>query len=327
MRFPRLRSVLTVAVTVGIFYLAAAVLQRQLAGVRWQEVVADLHAVNPLTVLAALACCAISYASLAFHEVLAIREAAPESGCSRRRAIVTALVAYPIGHAVGVGALSGGAIRLRWYTAAGLPLKAVGETVLLCMIPYAVGLGVLLSLSLIWRGGPAAALLGVPVGWTLGLALFFLSFHVVYIIATERVRGRWQWPRWLGGLSLKLPSGRLTRRQYLIGMVDVGAAAAILWLFLPPEVELSYPAFLPLYVLCIFAALASNVPAGLGVFESVLLALLPHVPPGQLVGAMLLYRCIYEVLPLALAVVGLAAVEVVGKGRAPLSEPRSSAVP
>lgn len=319
MRLPRLRSVLTVAVTVGIFALAAAVLQRQLSGVHWTEVVADLAAVNPVTVLAALLCCGISYASLAFHEVLAIREAAPDGRCTPRRAIATALVAYPIGHAVGVGALSGGAVRLRWYTAAGLSLSAVGEMVLLCMVPYAVGLGVLFSVSLIFRGGPASALLGVPAGWATGLALFFLSFHAVYLVATERVRGHWQWPGWLGGLSLKLPSGRLTRRQYLVGIVDVGSAAAILWLFLPPEVGLSYPAFLPLYVLCIFAALASNVPAGLGVFESVLLAMLPHVPPGQLVGAMLLYRCVYEVLPLALAVLGLAAAELAGKGRAPKS--------
>ena len=160
MRLPRLRSVLTVAVTVGIFALAAAVLQRQLSGVHWTEVVADLEAVNPVTVLAALLCCGISYASLAFHEVLAIREAAPDGRCTPRRAIATALVAYPIGHAVGVGALSGGAVRLRWYTAAGLSLSAVGEMVLLCMVPYAVGLGVLFSVSLIFRGGPASALLG-----------------------------------------------------------------------------------------------------------------------------------------------------------------------
>lgn len=317
MRLPRLRSVLTVLVTVGIGYLAASVLRRQLAGVSWTEVLADLQAVSPLTVACAVACCGLAYGALAWHEVLALREAAPDSACTPRRAVFTALVAYPIGHAVGVGALSGGAIRLRWYAAAGLSLAAVGQVVLLCTIPYAVGLGVLFSLSLIWWGGPASALLGIPVGWSVGMALFFLSFHVVYLVATERVRGRWQWPRWLGGLSLQLPSGRFTRRQYLLGMVDVAGAAGILWMFLPESVGLSYFAFLPIYVLCIFAALASNVPAGLGVFESVLLTLLPHVAPGQLLGAMLLYRCVYEVLPLGFAVLGLAAGELLGKGRAP----------
>lgn len=317
----RLRSVLTVAVTVGIFYLAASVLQRQLAGVQWADVLVHLREVQWLTVVAALACCALSYAALAYHEVLAVEEATGTlpvpgaAGCSRRRAIVTALVAYPIGHAVGVGALSGGAVRLRWYTATGLSLAEVGQVVLLCTIPYAVGLGVLFSVSLLWRGEIAAALLHVPAGWATGLALAFLAFHVGYVTATARVRGVWQWPRWLGGLSLKLPSGRLTRLQYLLGVIDVGAAAGILYLFLPAGIGMSYVAFLPLYVLCIFAALASNVPAGLGVFESVLLVLLPHVPPGQLLGAMVLYRCVYEVVPLAMAVLGLAASEIAGKGR------------
>ncbi len=313
----RLRSVLTVAVTVGIFCLAAAVLQRQLAGVQWADVLVHLRAVQWLTVAAALAFCGLSYASLAYLEILAVQEAAGLGGCSQRRAFATALVAYPIGHAVGVGALSGGAVRLRWYTAAGLSLAEVGQVVVLCTIPYAVGLGVLLSVSLLWRGEIAAALLHVPAHWATALAVASLLFHVGYVTATFRVRGRWQWPRWLGGLSLKLPSGRLTRMQYLLGVVDVGAAAGILYLFLPADIGMSYVAFLPLYVLCIFAALASNVPAGLGVFESVLLVMLPHVPPGQLLGAMLLYRCVYEVVPLAWAVLGLAFAELAGKGRSP----------
>ena len=45
--------------------------------------------------------------------------------------------------------------------------------------------------------------------------------------------------------------------------------------------------------------------------------MLPHVPPGQLLGAMLLYRCVYEVVPLAWAVLGLAFAELAGKGRSP----------
>lgn len=313
----RLRSLVTVLVTLGIFYLAASVLQRQLAGVQWADVLVHLREVQWLTVVAALACCAISYSALSYHEVLAVAEAADHGGCSRRRAIVTALVAYPIGHAVGVGALSGGAVRLRWYTAAGLSLAEVGQVVVLCTIPYAVGLGVLFSVSLLWRGEIAAALLHVPAGWATGLALAFLLFHIGYVTATFRLRGHWQWPRWLGGLSLKLPSGGLTRMQYLLGVVDVGAAAGILYLFLPSGIGMSYVEFLPLYVLCIFAALASNVPAGLGVFESVLLVMLPHVPPSQLLGAMLLYRCVYEVVPLAWAVFGLALAELAGKGRSP----------
>jgi len=41
----------------------------------------------------------------------------------------------------------------------------------------------------------------------------------------------------------------------------------------------------------------SHVPAGLGVLESMLLLLLPGVPPEQLLAAVLIYRMIYEIVP------------------------------
>ena len=48
-------------------------------------------------------------------------------------------------------------------------------------------------------------------------------------------------------------------------------------------------------------------PAGLGVLESMLLLLLPDVPPEQLLAAVLMYRAIYEIVPMliALALVGV----------------------
>jgi uncharacterized membrane protein YbhN (UPF0104 family) len=45
----------------------------------------------------------------------------------------------------------------------------------------------------------------------------------------------------------------------------------------------------------------SHVPAGLGVLESMLLLLLPDVPPEQLLAAVLMYRLIYEIVPVLLA--------------------------
>jgi uncharacterized membrane protein YbhN (UPF0104 family) len=55
------------------------------------------------------------------------------------------------------------------------------------------------------------------------------------------------------------------------------------------------------YLASILAGALSHVPAGLGVLESVLLLLLPQVPPAELLAAVLLYRVIYEVIPLVVA--------------------------
>jgi len=52
------------------------------------------------------------------------------------------------------------------------------------------------------------------------------------------------------------------------------------------------------------AGVIAHVPAGLGVFEFVFVALLSHVvSEGRLIGALLGYRAIYYILPLGIALV------------------------
>lgn len=326
----QVRRWLPLLFAVTVFAVAAWVLNRQLADVRWVDVEAQLRAVDATTLLAAVGCCLASFIALAVHEVAAVRQATrdePAPRCTPRRSFITALIAYPIGHAVGVGALSGGAVRLRLYSAAGLSLAQVGQVVVLCLLPYGAGLGVLFAGALLLHREEAGALLHLTPLLATVVAATLLLVHGGYITATFRLRGAARLPRWLGGSTVALPPGRLTLLQYAVGIVDVCGAAAILWLFLPDSAGLGFAAFLPVYVLCILAAIASNVPAGLGVFEAILIGLLPQVPKDALFGAVLLYRCVFELLPLAWALLLFAGAEAAGKGRDVEVSNRGSSVP
>ena len=75
------------------------------------------------------------------------------------------------------------------------------------------------------------------------------------------------------------------------------AIVAVLYLLLPESVGTGYLAFLGAYLASVLAGVLSHVPAGLGVLESMLLLLLPDVPPEQLLAAVLMYRVIYEIVP------------------------------
>jgi phosphatidylglycerol lysyltransferase len=63
-------------------------------------------------------------------------------------------------------------------------------------------------------------------------------------------------------------------------------------------------------LLALTAGAASNVPGGIGVFEFVLLLLLPGVPQDRLLGALVAYRAIYYFAPFAVALVLLGVHEV-----------------
>ena len=73
-------------------------------------------------------------------------------------------------------------------------------------------------------------------------------------------------------------------------------------MLLPDSIPLHFFSFVGLYVLALQSGVISNVPGGVGVFESVLIQLLPGGATAELVSAVLLYRFIYYFVPLVLGV-------------------------
>jgi uncharacterized membrane protein YbhN (UPF0104 family) len=93
--------------------------------------------------------------------------------------------------------------------------------------------------------------------------------------------------------------------QVVIGVVDNGVAAAIIWLLMPPGAVL-YQTFVGAYAVAAVAGLISTVPAGAGVFEGSISTLLPNADPAPLAAAFLGYRLTYYLLPLVIACLALA---------------------
>ena len=98
--------------------------------------------------------------------------------------------------------------------------------------------------------------------------------------------------------------------QVIVGLIETLLVAAILYLFLEPSLDIGLPAFVAIYVLAIVVSVISHVPAGLGVLEATLLLMLPEVPTAQLLAAVLAYRVVFELLPLAVGLAALAISEV-----------------
>jgi uncharacterized membrane protein YbhN (UPF0104 family) len=193
--------------------------------------------------------------------------------------------------------LSGGALRYRMYTPAGFSAMEVGATVLLCNLPYALGFGLLFDLALVFGAERLAPLFRISSQWLFALGCIGLAKDVGYVLFVKLRKA----PIRLGGWAVNLPPLRLTLLQFLVGIVDVVFISSVLYVLLPESARLPYLPFLAVYLASVLAGVLSHVPAGLGVLESMLLLLLPHVPPAELLASVLLYRVIYEVVPLVLA--------------------------
>ena len=287
----RLGKLLPPIASFAIIAIAALVLWRKLAKVDPSGVAASFAAIPVSMLVLAGVFTAGALFAMAIYEVQMLRYLRPMAGW--RRPFVTALIAFPIGHAVGFGAFSGGAIRYRIYSAAGFSAADVGKLILLSVMPFASGLGLLAGVSMLAATEGAAEALHLQPQIVTMIGAGILLTHIIYVslvIARVRPLGSWM-------PAFELPSPRLTTIQYLLGVAEVLCAIAVLYVLLPADAGISFPAFVAVFVTAITAGTLSGVPAGLGVFESILLVTLTNVPPESLLGSVLAYRLVYELLP------------------------------
>jgi uncharacterized membrane protein YbhN (UPF0104 family) len=294
-RRSRLKTTLGIAASVAIAGLAAYVLYTTFQRISFADVLANVRATPASTLLLAAACAAGAFTVLAAYEVAVVRYVKHCIG--RAKPVITALIAFPLGHAVGQTLLSGSALRYRMYAPAGFSAMEVGATVLLCGMPYALAFGLLLDLALVFSADALAPLFRISSEWLFVLGCVGLVKDAGYLLFVWRRKK----PIRLGGWAVNVPTLRMTVLQLVVGVTDIVLISSVLYLLLPESADIALLPFIAIYLASILVGVVSHVPAGLGVLESMLLLLMPHVPPEQLLASVLLYRVIYEVIPLVLA--------------------------
>jgi len=292
---------------ISIAALAAWVVFQRIEEIDFEDVAQHLRSVPLPTIITALLCAAGVYITIGLYEGIAVRLASGRN--LRWQAFRTAVIANPIGRAIGVAMVSGGALRYRMYAPEGLSIREVGAIILLVAMPYVFGVGWLIDISLLLHLQDAARAFQLPVAVVAIFGVLGLAKDVGWLAF---VASRTE-PITIRGQSIRLPSLRDALVQIAFGLVQISLMTTILYLFMPPELNMTWPAFVAIYCLSFVAGQVSNVPAGLGVLEAALFLLLPQVPPGKLVGAVLAYRAVYELLPLGVALVLLLIYETTNK--------------
>lgn len=284
--------------------VVALALHNLLHTVRYEDVLAAVAQTPHADLLLALLATALSYFALTGYDASALKYAGAQ--VKRSTVLLTSYVAYALGNTVGLGPLTGGAVRMRLYTAAGLTPQQVVQAIGFNTAAFGLGMTAFGALALLWAAPEVQGIAGLP-SWALqALAVALLAGlgAVLYLCGRQErinVFGRW---------TLRLPPAELAWRQLGISAADLAASAAALW-FLLPDAPVGLPAFVAFYALAVVVSLISHVPGGLGVFEAIiLLAYGDHAAPEAVLGALVLYRGIYYVLPLVIATGLLAAHEL-----------------
>lgn len=205
-------------------------------------------------------------------------------------------LANAIAHAIGANLLVSSAVRARFYDRYNVGLTQVAGTTLFAAVSFAVGLSALSGAGLVLASDADLAHTAMSVQAARGLGWTLLAFAGGYVLLCAARRR----PISAFGRSVTLPSVTDALAQLVLGVIDNGTAAAILWILLPGG-GVSYVSFVGAYAIACVVGLVSSVPGGAGVFESAMAALLPGVDTAALAAAFLGYRLAYYLLPLVLA--------------------------
>ena len=280
--------------TLAFFALLAALLWNQARSIEWGEVREALAGYRPGTLVLAAALAAASYTVYSCYDLLSRHY----SGhlLPTRQVMGLTFVCYAFN--LNLGSLVGGlALRYRLYSRLGLDAPTITRIVSFSMATNWLGYLLL--------AGAAFALQppDLPPQWRLdpgglrGLGGAMIAAGIAYLAACAFARRR-SWT--LRGHVFALPPLPLALAQVGVSMLNWLLMGAIVWLLLQQRVP--YPNVLATLLVAAVAGVITHVPAGLGVLEAVFVALLSHcAPAAQLVAALLAYRAVYYLAPLALA--------------------------
>jgi phosphatidylglycerol lysyltransferase len=283
--------------------LAFLGVERAAAGVSAAALTAALRATPASTLLTALAATAVSYMTLFGYDLSGLHYARARPPLSS--AFLASFCGYAIGNAVGFGALSGGAVRYRIYTAAGLSPGQIARVILFISVAIGLGLATLAAIGLVLCADRVGETLGTPSAplRTVGAVLLVMATGVLAFLAMRRR------PLAIGPLRVEPPGAALILGQIVLTTADLLAATAVLWVLLPPT-GIGFFAFAVVFAAALGLGVLSHVPGGLGVFELVILyAVGSRAPVSAVAAALVTYRAIYFLLPLSVSTVLLAGLE------------------
>jgi uncharacterized membrane protein YbhN (UPF0104 family) len=294
--------------------VALYVLHRQLATYHLRDIRRALASIPSVDVWLAGALTVLGYAAMTGYDALALRYV--RCPLPYRKTSLVSFMSFAFSNNMGFGMLAGGSVRYRLYGGWGLSALDITRVILFCSFTFLMGLFVFGGFVFLLFPLPIPPEISVlPCSTTRPLGILFLALVAVYVGLRLFRFG----PLRVWALEFPAPPWPILGTQVLMASLDWALAGATLYVLLPSHPASGLPSFFAVFILAQVAGVASQVPGGIGVFETIVVLLLSStVQAPDVVAALLAFRAIYYLVPFGMATLLLGGFEVAQK-RAALS--------
>lgn len=280
----------------GLFFfiLAAGMLWWQLRNYSLSDIAHAILDIPIINLFLACTACLAGYLALSLYDYLALRYVGGR--VTWWKWMLAGMLGFAISNNAGHAVVSGGAIRYRLYTRWRIRGSDILKMLTISGFTYFLGASaiVVIGYFLIPR-----AVFNNSVGVSMGLNTLFIFcatilltyFAITLIFHKKSIK--------VGDINFQIPSTQMAFGQTILGITDSVLAGLVLYVCLIPFVDIPFTTFIGLFVIAQTTGVFSQVPGGIGVFESVFMLALPDtIDKANIFGALLAYRIIYYVLPL-----------------------------
>ena len=290
-----------VAVVVSVWLLSRDFRGEAVAKEVWQALWAISGFDYCLCILSAL----LAYLALAFYDRIALWHLGIDDIPFAFVALCS-FTTYALSHTIGFSVLSGAMVRYRAYSSRGMSAAQVAVLVALCSITFALGVMLIGGLVLAFEPQELRRIAGMLPDFltneTIAHLIGVASLALVVAYGTGSVL-RLK-PLTFRNFRIDYPRPEVAVAQFVIAPLELVGAAGIIYFALPAAGNPGFPVVMAIFVGAFAAALASNAPGGLGVFELLFINALQSdaLPRTKVLAAVLMFRLFYLLIPLAFAI-------------------------
>ncbi|MDI6402174.1 lysylphosphatidylglycerol synthase domain-containing protein [Balneolaceae bacterium ANBcel3] len=288
-----------------LFIIAFRVLRQEIQQFSWSTFMEHISMIPVSHLAGAMAASVAGYLILTAYDKLALHYVGIR--IPWKKYAKASFLGFAFSHNITPSLLVGGTIRYRIYSSMGISGFDVTKVVGFCALTLWIGFMSLGGLAFTSTFFVIPSEVSFPLPGLPWLGILFLILVALYLILCRNIRSTLVFRKHIFSLP-KLP---LAIGQVVAGSLDLAVSSLVLYLLLPPIPELSWPAFLAIYLLGFMGGIISQVPGGLGVIETILVLMLgAYTDTTLILSAVLAYRLLYFILPLFAALVLLAIHEV-----------------
>lgn len=287
------RSFIATTLGLALFIGALVTLHHELAGVRISDIQLAFHSVALNTIGYACALTIISYLILSLYDLLSLRFLRHQ--IPYRFILKASFLGYALSHSLGFAVITGGAARFGVYSRCGLSsVEIIQATAFNALIFWISVTTILCGLALCvpQQLAPYTLLTPFQIRIIGGCALAAICTALLIFRLVKVKINEWE---------ISLPSLRLITAGIAIGILDWAVASYAAYSLLP-EIHVHFAVFFGVFITAQILGVVSHVPGGLGVVEATIVAAFGSKSSASaLLGSLLLFRIVYYLIPLTIA--------------------------